>query len=329
MANRKVTAQVVATVPWFFQEENMKLIAGHFISPLELERLSNVCVLSQGVARDLFLFEDPIDKAITIDGDVYRVVGIVDNPQPNGAAQSGELASLTAECFIPHHHPARAEGGLPDPRQQGSMSAERIELSELIVTVKNQQDVLPAAALIEDMLKRYHTKQDYKLIIPLRLLEEARKTQRIFSIVLGAIGRHFSAGGGHWHYEHHAGFGQRTHARDWHPPRSGGPAQGYHVPVPGGDADLVGGGRRAGHGAGCAHPVGGDAAFGIEDGFDGRSIHSFVFCVGVYRCCLWAVSSAPCGADGPDRRPAPRVKTNHAVCPLCLEGLQIYPPLSH
>jgi putative ABC transport system permease protein len=37
------------------------------------------------------------------------------------------------------------------------------------------------------LLERFHKKADYQLIVPLELLQQAKRTQRIFSIVLGSI----------------------------------------------------------------------------------------------------------------------------------------------
>jgi putative ABC transport system permease protein len=37
------------------------------------------------------------------------------------------------------------------------------------------------------MLERFHKKNDYQVIVPLELLQQAKRTQRIFSIVLGSI----------------------------------------------------------------------------------------------------------------------------------------------
>jgi putative ABC transport system permease protein len=46
--------------------------------------------------------------------------------------------------------------------------------------------VQKAATAIEDLLKAFHNKQDFSVIIPLELLQQAEQTQRIFSLLLGS-----------------------------------------------------------------------------------------------------------------------------------------------
>jgi putative ABC transport system permease protein len=40
---------------------------------------------------------------------------------------------------------------------------------------------------IKTMLNRFHTQNDYEIIVPLQLLRQAEQTKRIFNIVLGSI----------------------------------------------------------------------------------------------------------------------------------------------
>ena len=69
----------------------------------------------------------------------------------------------------------------------GSLSAERVELHELIVQVDTLSNVKGAARVIRRILQKSHDEDDYQVIVPLQLLEQARRTRRIFSIVLGSI----------------------------------------------------------------------------------------------------------------------------------------------
>ena len=46
---------------------------------------------------------------------------------------------------------------------------------------------MPTRDILQTVLERFHKKTDYELTVPLELLEQAKRTQRIFSIVLGSI----------------------------------------------------------------------------------------------------------------------------------------------
>jgi len=72
-------------------------------------------------------------------------------------------------------------------RKQGSITAERIELSQVTVAVDEMDNVKRTAEAIESMLHGFHPKKDYALTVPLELLEKAAATKRIFNLVLGSI----------------------------------------------------------------------------------------------------------------------------------------------
>ena len=50
------------------------------------------------------------------------------------------------------------------------------------------EKVQRTAALIQGTLDQFHPRKDYEITVPLDLLERAERAQRIFTLVLGAIG---------------------------------------------------------------------------------------------------------------------------------------------
>ena len=71
--------------------------------------------------------------------------------------------------------------------KQGQFSAERLELSQITVTIRTMEDVKRTAAALESLLLQFHSKKDYSITVPLELLEKAEATKRIFNLVLGSI----------------------------------------------------------------------------------------------------------------------------------------------
>lgn len=69
----------------------------------------------------------------------------------------------------------------------GRESVKQVELQKITVKVRSMDDVLPMRDVLETLLKRLHGKNDYRIVVPLELLRQARRTQFIFSIVLGSI----------------------------------------------------------------------------------------------------------------------------------------------
>jgi putative ABC transport system permease protein len=68
---------------------------GRFISDMDMLARANVCILGVDVARALFPYEDPLDKEIKIQGNPYRVIGIME-PLGNFFGQSRDNS-----VFIP------------------------------------------------------------------------------------------------------------------------------------------------------------------------------------------------------------------------------------
>ena len=55
---------------------NYKLAKGREFSHLEIQNMSQVCILGSDTAEYLFSFADPIDKTININGRPFRVIGV-------------------------------------------------------------------------------------------------------------------------------------------------------------------------------------------------------------------------------------------------------------
>src|SRR6266851_1341123 len=51
---------------------------GRYISDLDVEERSNVCVLGQDLVRALFPYEDPLDKEVKIAGRPFKVIGVME-----------------------------------------------------------------------------------------------------------------------------------------------------------------------------------------------------------------------------------------------------------
>ncbi len=179
-----IDANAIGTVPWFPNVSNRKIIKGRFINEQEMADCKNVCVLSSELASKVFAIDDPIGKSIKVRGDAFIVIGIMENP---GAAQPNQEATSNLELYIPMTSLNIRFGDIIVNRRSGNMSMEKVELSQIIVKVKDINLVNKTADIIKDLLAINHKVQEYEIIIPLELLRQAEKTKRIFNVVLGSI----------------------------------------------------------------------------------------------------------------------------------------------
>jgi putative ABC transport system permease protein len=82
--NRKATdLRYLGTWPDYLRVKDKNLSQGRFIGPMDVDRRLMVCVIGHGVSNSLFEDEDPIDKEIRVNGDVFTVVGILEEVESN------------------------------------------------------------------------------------------------------------------------------------------------------------------------------------------------------------------------------------------------------
>ncbi|MDX6695101.1 MAG: putative transport system permease protein [Blastocatellia bacterium] len=89
------TPILLGVTPYYEFVHSQYNARGRFISDMDMTARANVCILGIDVARALFPFEEPIDKEIKIQGNPYRVIGIME-PLGNFFGQSRDNS-----VFIP------------------------------------------------------------------------------------------------------------------------------------------------------------------------------------------------------------------------------------
>ena len=196
--NRKVSIEVVGTVPWYLDVAPMRMMAGRFLGSLDLNYRGTVCVIDEAVYGQLFVFDDPIGARLKIGGDIYTVVGVVSNIDPlntesteekdpvEGAMPVGR-GGVAGNVYLPLTTTKQRFGEITFQFAGAGRRIERVELQQITVKVGSMDQVLPARDFLDDLLQRFHKQQDYRVTVPLELMRQARQTQREYSIVLGSI----------------------------------------------------------------------------------------------------------------------------------------------
>ena len=180
---RQLELRVVETIPEWFEVVPRPVLAGRVLNEADMDSRANVCVLTEFGVRKLLAAETMIGQRVRLGGGVFEVVGIVKN-ESGGTVRAPDS---DADAYIPMATAARLFGVANIRYSAGGMEGERVELSPIIVKMKDTSVVEAGAKAIEAMLKRFHKKQDFKIDVPLSLLREAEKTKRTYNIVLGAI----------------------------------------------------------------------------------------------------------------------------------------------
>jgi putative ABC transport system permease protein len=190
---RRLISQSFGTTPDLIRVTNLRVARGRYITEQDMAERSLVAVIGDHLAKQFFPLEDPIGKDFRIGtaaGDtVVRVVGVLRSVGLAGGAGSALVGrDLNRDVHIPLTTAELIFGDIVQRRESGSFSAERVEVSEIYVTATSTDDVMLTADRVKRVVDVDHgLKQDVALIVPWELLENVKKTQFVWNVVLIAI----------------------------------------------------------------------------------------------------------------------------------------------
>src|SRR5262245_10170935 len=186
---RKLEGRVVAATPNFLELNGLHMSRGRFLNELDNDDFANVAVLAGDTAEALFPVEDPIGHSVQIgESHFYTVIGVTQKRAPSaGIGSSLAAQDYNRDVYIPYDTDKVRFGKIVTYQRAGTYQAEKLEISQLTVTVDRMEHVKKTADIIQGLLEQFHTQKDFAITVPLDLLEKAEQTQRVFTLVLGAI----------------------------------------------------------------------------------------------------------------------------------------------
>lgn len=189
---RKLDGRFIAVTPGFFKQSNITISRGRGIESSDEEKYDNVAVIAASAADILFPAEDPIGKSITIDSldstIPFTIIGVTENKTLAAGSMTGSGESEFARVvFIPFATDRVRIGRELISIKSGSFSIERLDVSQLTVSVVDPAEVPRTAAVLQSMMEQFHPNKDVLVFVPLELLRKAEETQRMFTLILGAI----------------------------------------------------------------------------------------------------------------------------------------------
>jgi putative ABC transport system permease protein len=156
----------------------LPLREGRFFDRHDEEAFAQVCVIGDGVRRELFGFDVAVGRPLKVNDQWLTVVGVL---APGGGPREIQGVSLSGtanDVYLPVTVAERKFGRAPL----------KSALDELIVRMAPGTPVQESSSVIASLLDRLHGgAADYTITVPEALLEQSQKTQRLFDIVMGAI----------------------------------------------------------------------------------------------------------------------------------------------
>ena len=184
--NRTADAKLVGCVKEYLDLNRLEMARGRWLAPQDLGQ--KVVVLAHETAKKLFPFEDPIGQSIWVGSEFYVVIGQT-KPRTASAAIGGSLDArdYNLDAYVPLESLETHVGDLVLQRDGKQFRGEMVELSQITVSVDNVEIVDETASIIETLLKKYHDKEDYAVVVPKELLRQAARTRAMFNVLLVLI----------------------------------------------------------------------------------------------------------------------------------------------
>ena len=178
MSDDEGLLQILGVTESYQLVNELSVREGRFIRNPDVQERNLVCVLGAEAARSLG-GEGRLGGALRIEDREYHIVGILHERQwMRGKTPAMTMRNHNRAAFIPLWTEPPVFHSKVDSR----------ELSEISVQVKQGGSVQAAAAVVRRILTRNHGGfEDFQIVIPQELLEQAQRTQRVFNIVLGCI----------------------------------------------------------------------------------------------------------------------------------------------
>lgn len=187
---RKLEARIVGVTPDFLEQNNIRLAVGRPIDELDEQRFDNVAILGSATAETLFPTEQAVGRSITIEsGDrprSFTIIGVAE-PKTLAIGGGGGDADYSRVVFIPFATDRVRFGRELVTMKAGRYEVERLDISQIIVSVDSRQSVPKTAVAIKSLVDQFHPRQDVSMMVPLELLQRAEQTQRLFTVILGTI----------------------------------------------------------------------------------------------------------------------------------------------
>jgi putative ABC transport system permease protein len=175
----EIYPEILAVNRFYAEIKGLELSEGRFINDYDLSQRQLVCVLGQDVAKALGK-DGHVGKTLRIENVNMIIIGVLEAKHwAASKTRSLNVRNLNKMIFIPLH----VEQIFP---RKTAMKNDT--LSEIIVQIDHSDHMHRSAEAVKRVMQIAHAGvEDYQIVIPKELLDQAHRTQNTFNLVLGGI----------------------------------------------------------------------------------------------------------------------------------------------
>jgi putative ABC transport system permease protein len=172
---------LIGVMPNFLQIQSLKVVEGRFFDEEDNQRSAPVCVLGESAKVNLLGYDRAVGKYVKINDVWLQVIGVL----AHQATADTEVEGLEA---INRNNLAIAPLNTVMRRFEDNNSYLKDEIDGIYIKVLPTTDSIETASVVRAILTATHKDAgDFSVVVPAGLLEERRRTQFIFEVVMICI----------------------------------------------------------------------------------------------------------------------------------------------
>jgi len=173
--------QLIGVLPNFLQINSLKVIEGRFFDREDDLRSAPVCVLGESAKIQLLGYENAVGKYVKVNDIWLQVIGVL----AHQATADTEVEGLEV---IDRNNLVIAPLNTVMRRFEDANSYLKDEIDGIYIRVAGGTDSIETANVVRAILAATHKSAgDFSVVVPAGLLEERRRTQFIFEVVMICI----------------------------------------------------------------------------------------------------------------------------------------------
>lgn len=167
-ANKTYNTTMEGTIPEYLQVKAASIASGRFISQDDLDRRSNIAVIGNTVAQQLFAEQSPLGEKLILKGQSFTIVGILDEKGSTFGMDNDDLILIPLTTF---------------QRLVGTK-----QIASIYFQARSAEEAPLAVAHLTAVFRQIHRREDsVRVASQDELLEAINSTTQTLGIMLGAI----------------------------------------------------------------------------------------------------------------------------------------------
>lgn len=172
---------LIGVLPNFLQINSLKVIEGRFFNAEDDLRSAPICVLGESAKVNMLGYDKAVGKYVKVNDTWLQVVGVLSHQATADTEVEGlEVVDRNNLVIAPLNTVMR--------RFEDSNSYLKDEIDGIYLKVTPKTDSIETASVVRAILTATHKDAgDFSVVVPAGLLEERRRTQFIFEVVMICI----------------------------------------------------------------------------------------------------------------------------------------------